>query len=117
MEERNKRIIEFEDKWIPKFADSNVSCYELVETDFADDCFALKFEMDCGQGLRDKYSLRLEDAVLILNRINDIDFLGSIIFSYWRYFNHWAYDSSEINEHRDWFVTMLEKLKELALRV
>ena len=40
MEERNQKIIEFANKWIPKFADSNVSCYDLVDTDFADDCFA-----------------------------------------------------------------------------
>ena len=56
-------------------------------------------------------------AKLILDKVDDIEALASAIFSHWRYFNHWAYISSEINEYRDWFVKMLEKLKELALKV
>ena len=114
MEERNQKIIEFANKWIPKFADSNVSCYDLVDTDFADDCFELKFEMDCGESLNNRFSITLEEALTVLDQIDDIDFLGAAIFSYWRYFNHWAWDASEIDEHRDWFITTLEKLKELA---
>ena len=112
MEERNKMIVKFVDKWIPKFADNKVSCYDLVDIDFANDCFALKFEMDIFESFKAKYGT--DDPIEVLDKVDDIDCLGAAIFSQWRYFNHWAWDASEIDEHRDWFITTLEKLKELA---
>lgn len=118
MENRNEKIVEFAEKWIAKFLDKNVKAYDLVDVEFADECFALSFEMDQGVSFCKKYGTQTaEDCLSVLDKVDDIDVLASAIFSNWRYFNHWAWDASEIDNHRDWFVKMLEKLKELALKV
>ncbi len=48
----------------------------------------------------------------IIDYINDIELLGSAIYSRWRYFNHWAYDGEEILElkNRSWFILALNRL-------
>ena len=48
--------------------------------------------------------------------MNDIDLLGSAIYSQWRYFNHWAYSGEEILElrNRSWFILELDRLAMLA---
>lgn len=116
IETRKRQVIAFADKWIAKFKDEQSTCYDLADdSSFSDDCFKLKFEMDCGHGFCDKYKVaKLEDAVNILSQVDDLDYLASAIFSHWRYFNHWAYGGDEIMEHRDWFIATLERLKELA---
>ena len=116
MEDRNKQIVEFVDKWIPKFADKKTIHLVAEQIDFGDDCFALKFEMDCGQSFQEKYNCPLEKAMSIADQVDDLDCIASAIFSYWRYFNHWAYFPSEIRDHQDWFIVMLNRLKELAAR-
>lgn len=116
MSNRNERIRDFADKWLAKFQDKNTNGYDLADdASFADSCFALKFEMDCGQGFCKKYGIEnLGEVLSVLDRVDDIDYLASAIFSNWRYFNHWAYSCSEILDHRDWFIATLTKLKELA---
>lgn len=116
MNERNQKIIAFADKWIPKFEDKNTSIFELLEKDFGDDCIALNFNMDTGTSFCEKYGTQtLDDCLSVLDKVEDIDILASAIFSNWRYYNHWAMSISEFDDNsRNWFVTMLEKLKELA---
>ena len=52
----------------------------------------------------------------IINSIEDVDLLGSAIYSKWRYYNHWAYSGAEILEPqvRAWFVSSLNRLEELT---
>ncbi len=48
--------------------------------------------------------------------MNDIELLGSAVYSRWRYFNHWAYKTEEILEHknRTWFILALSRLAVLS---
>lgn len=116
MKNRKHQIISFADKWLAKFSDSNLTGYDLADDPtFADESFALKFEMDCGHEFCEKYNVEtLDKAIEILDSVDDIDYLASAIFSNWRYFNHWAGSCSEILDHRDWFIATLTRLKELA---
>ncbi len=42
-------LVAFGCKWLPKFRDIRVSYCELFDSlDFSSDCFALGFEMNCG---------------------------------------------------------------------
>ena len=52
----------------------------------------------------------------IINNVTDIPLLGSAIYSRWRYFNHWAYDGSEIlnPQNRAWFISALSRLAMLS---
>jgi hypothetical protein len=77
--------------------------------------------MDCGQSIEEKYPRRhiLEnnkELKKIVNEITDVNFLGTAIFSAWRYYNHWAYSASEIAEPevRDWFIIAFTRLIQLT---
>ena len=75
--------------------------------------------MDCGHAFQEKYKdafNNLRTLNRVLDRIDDIDLLGSAIYSKWRYFNHWAYDAAEIlsQPSRGWFVAILSRMKYLA---
>ena len=50
--------------------------------------------MDCGEAFERTYpGIHLGDADElqgVINTIDDINLLGSAVFSRWRYYNHWA---------------------------
>ena len=119
MKERAEAIRQFAAKWLERFNDADVPYIELVDHWMADDCRALGFEMDCGEAFCKDYPVSFHDCDAlseVIDQITDISLLGSAIYSKWRYFNHWAYDGSEILEpqNRKWFVIMLERLKTLS---
>lgn len=112
-------IVSVCDKWMEKFTDADISYVELVDHYLADDCNTFGFEMDCGHAFQEKYKdafNNLRTLNRVLDRIDDIDLLGSAIYSKWRYFNHWAYDAAEIlsQPSRGWFVAILSRMKYLA---
>ena len=112
-------IKEFTQKWIIKFQDPNICYIELVEHYFSDDCKELGFEMDSGHAFYERYGSAVNNAdelFTIINEIDDVQLLGSVIYSQWRYFNHWAYSGTEILEpkNREWFIIALKRLEELA---
>lgn len=112
-------IVSFCDKWMEKFTDAEISYVELVDHYLADDCNAFGFEMDCGHAFQEKYRdafNNLSTLSGVLDLVDDIDLLGSAIYSKWRYFNHWAYDAAEIlsQSNRGWFVAVLSRMKYLA---
>lgn len=114
-----KEIHDFAIKWIAKFRDENINYKELVDRYMADDCEALGFEMDCGRSFKKKYGISVgnyEDLETIIDEVMDIPLLGSVIYSKWRYFNHWAYDGREILEpkNRAWFILALSRLEVLS---
>lgn len=116
---RGKDICEFADKWISKFEDQKINYVDLVDHYLADDCEAMGFEMDCGEGFGEKYGGASFDSVRlkrVIGEVDDIMLLGSAIYSRWRYFNHWAYSAEDILEpkNREWFIIALTRLKELA---
>lgn len=109
----------FVEKWIAKFENPNTNYIELVESEFAEDCRDLGFEMDCGHGFEGLYGAAVYNADAlskVIEQVEDITLLGSAIFSRWRYFNHWAYSGAEIvePENRQWFLIGLHRLYNLA---
>lgn len=112
-------IYDFAMKWCDKFRDSKIEYTELIGSAMADDCTALKFEMDGGKAFRNRYgdaTFKEEALKKIIDEVTDIPLLGSAIFSRWRYFNHWA-DSGEAilkPENRAWFLCALERLAVLS---
>ena len=118
-QEELSSIVSVCDKWMEKFTDADISYVELVDHYLADDCNTFGFEMDCGHAFQEKYKdafNNLRTLNRVLDRIDDIDLLGSAIYSKWRYFNHWAYDATEIlsQPSRGWFVAVLSRMKYLA---
>lgn len=117
--ENKSGVYDFAVKWCDKFRDQNINYIELVDHFMADDCVALGFEMDCGHAFEEVYGDAVhnnEELDKIIEDVTDIKLLGSAIYSRWRYFNHWAYDGSEILEfkNRSWFILALSKLSMLT---
>lgn len=79
-----------------------------VEDGFADKCFSLGFEMDSGNSFCERYPKAFNDVEeldKIINEIDDAQFLGTAIFSQWRYITHWSYNSHPLDsEYRPWFI-------------
>ena len=114
-----QQIHDFALKWLSKFQNENVNYLELVDYAFSDDCFAIGFEMDCGNAFQEKYGQAINDCDAlekIIDEITDVSLLGSALHSQWRYFNHWADSASEVLEpdNRKWFVLALERLDSLS---
>ena len=83
------------------------------------DCDALGFEMDCSHAFEEVYGSASYDSNYlkkVIDDVTDISLLGSAIYSRWRYFNHWAYESEEILEikNRTWFILALSRLALLS---
>ena len=76
----------------------------------------LGFVMDCEESASnmfpDEAFNECEGLVKILDKI-DLQTLGNLIYSEWRYWNHWAM-SSMTDKDYDWFVIAFERLAELA---
>ena len=110
-----KEVHNFAVKWLDKFRNQQIDYIELVDHYLADDCDALGFEMDSGEAFSKRYGNAVNnygELKKIIDYINDIELLGSAIYSRWRYFNHWAYDGEEILElkNRSWFILALNRL-------
>ena len=85
-----------------------------VEEGFADKCFSLGFQMDSGNSFCEKYPHAFNDAEeldKIIEKIDDPQFLGTAIFSQWRYITHWSYCSHPLDpEYRPWFICAFGRL-------
>ena len=91
-------------------------CYfedmEYVAEGLAD----LGFEMDCGKAYCEKFC---ESALPNLDELKhflpemDLQTLGNLIFSQWRYWNHWSEAKMEEQDY-EWFVFAFSRLAELA---
>ena len=76
----------------------------------------LGFVMDCGKSAENKFpSVAFAEREGLMKIIDKIDLrtLGNLIFSEWRYWNHWAMGPMT-DEDFDWFVIAFERLAELA---
>lgn len=85
-----------------------------VEEGFADKCFSLGFQMDSGNSFCEKYPHAFNNAEeldKIIEEIDDPQFLGTAIFSQWRYITHWSYCSHPLDpEYRPWFICAFGRL-------
>lgn len=102
----NKEIHKFALKWFDKFRDTKATGRDLCEdTAFADECFALGFQMDCGESFIAAYpDLNVfsdyRELDKIIDSVKDIQLLGSAIFSKWRYFNHWRVIEKKLHSRK-----------------
>ena len=112
----------FTEKYINYFLndfDPNSSTYyDLFDSpDFPDECWSLGFDMDCGESFTKTYGREAWRADIgvssIIDNMDNIEVLGSGLFSKWRYFNHWAYEHATEND-KHWFLMILKRIKELA---
>lgn len=83
--------------------------------DWAQRFWDLGFEMDCGRSFEQRYGQPLGDTRALireLDRIDDVQVLGSAIFSQCRYITHWSY--SPENESADWLIMAFKRLEDLT---
>lgn len=116
-----KKICAFSDKWLKKFSDKEPKLCDLMDYSMADDCLGLGFSLESGHEFIRKYgneTSKLANLKEIIEDINEINLLGSVIFLKWRYFNHWSYDQSEIlkEDNINWFILALSHLYHLAAK-
>lgn len=115
-------LIEFSQKYIDYFSNdfgrNRSSYYKFFESqEFPDTCISLGFEMDCGQSFIAAYGEEswrsLAKLSAIIEKIDDVNLIGSALFSQWRYFNHWSY-SDATDEDREWFLILFKRLNDLV---
>lgn len=115
----DNKVYKFADDWIDEFEMNG--CYEIIENPkFSEGCQELGFEIDMGEKLLEDFPnekvMKPEWMKSHADKIDDIKALGNAIYSNWRWFGHGAYSVSELdkNDNREWFITALNRLKELA---
>ena len=108
-----EQIHAFANHYFDIFRDPKASNFQ-VEEGFAEKCFALGFAMDSGNSFCEKYPKAFNDYSeldKIIEEIDDPQFLGTAIFSQWRYITHWSYCSHPLDEqYRPWFITAFGRL-------
>lgn len=110
---------EFVEKWLKIFTEVPRNADFLFEEEMGNDCFALGFEMDCGHSFDCEYSKgeplnRVDTLTEVINDVDDVELLGSAIFSNWRGITHWSYESGFSAENKAWFLMALNRLNELV---
>ncbi len=116
-----KKICNFSNKWLKKFSNKEPKLKDLMDFSMAEECMELGFSLELGHEFLRKYGKetgKLDKLKEIIDEVNEIDLLGSAVFLNWRYFNHWAYDQSEIlkEDNINWFIFTLNHLYHLAAR-
>lgn len=116
-----KKICNFSNKWLKKFSDKEPKLKDLMDFSMAEEWMELGFSLELGHEFLRKYGKetgKLAKLKEIIDEVNEIDLLGSVIFLNWRYFNHWAYDQSEIlkEDNINWFILALSHLNQLAAK-
>lgn len=116
-----KKICNFSNKWLKKFSNKEPKLKDLMDFSMAEECMELGFSLELGHDFLRKYgkeTSKLAKLKEIIDEVNEIDLLGSVIFLNWRYFNHWAYDQSEIlkEDNINWFILTLNHLYHLTAR-
>lgn len=111
-------IYEFAIKWLEIIKDKKMNYHQIFETnEFPDDCWRIGIEMDGCRSFNEKYSSdafrELDILKRVINKVDDIQALGNLIFSKWRWFNHGDYVAYK-PEDEEWFIIALTRLAELT---
>lgn len=108
-------IKKFISKWQPILTHWNGAA---EDPQFVDDCWACGFEMDRGESFVAAFSgkevLRANVLREIIETVDNSKFLGTAIFSYWRYLTHW-HEASLPGDAIEWFSIAFNQLEKLAL--
>lgn len=109
----DSRIHDFADHYFNLYCDPRTTNKQVCDG-FAEKCFDLGFEMDCGNAFCERYPKAFNDYTeleKIIEEIDDPQFLGTAIFSQWRYVTHWSYCSHPLDpEFRPWFISAFGRL-------
>lgn len=109
----DSRIHDFADHYFNLYRDPRTTNKQVCDG-FAEKCFDLGFEMDCGNAFCERYPKAFNDYTeleKIIEEIDDPQFLGTAIFSQWRYVTHWSYCSHPLDpEFRPWFISAFGRL-------
>lgn len=122
----NTKINSFANQWLNKFK-SSASLLREFEFDLGKECEALGFIMDCGDSFNTKYSKEIQELKeqginiysnsdclkKIIDSVDDVEVLGSVIFSQWRYWTHWAM-SALADTDIEWFIVALDRLAKIT---
>lgn len=109
-----EEIHNFAVKWLDKFRDQNINYLELIDHNFCAECNALGFKTDLGNMFIEKYGdafCNYEVLNNIIDEVNDIQLLGSAIYSRIDYFSNLE-EKERISEpqNRTWFILSLGRL-------
>ena len=108
-------ICKFAEKWQKKFAERS---HDTGEKIFADECCALGFKIDMGISLKEAFpNIKVEnpeDIKAVINSIEDVEFLGTAIYSYWRWRCKLEWGIIHNAETREWMLSALNRLIELT---
>lgn len=111
---KKMQIIEFIKKWQPILTRWNGAA---EDPQFADDCWSCGFEMDRVESFvaafPGKEVLRANVLREIIESMDNSKFLGTAIFSYWRYLTHW-HEAPLPEDAIEWFSIAFDRLKKLA---
>lgn len=103
------------------FNPESASYYDFFESSyFPNECWLLGFEMDCGVSFTKVYGegawYSYRNLSKVVDKMNDIQIIGSALFSKWRFFNHWS--CSHANEDdKKWFLMLLKRIQKVAIGV
>lgn len=109
-------IISFCNKWIQKFSDDGTTEYQVFEDmSFPHGCGEFGWEIDQGLSFKERYPCNsYEEALTYLPQVTEIHLLGNLLFSRWRYYNHWGFPGESGLSHKEWFIKVLARIRELA---
>ena len=105
------KIHAFAERWISEFQARHIRSAEQL---MGDECAALKFVMDRGKSLVEKYPdawLDNENFDRCIKEIDDLQLLGNAIYSKWRFYQYWACSPWDVRR----FLAALNRLAELSL--
>ena len=113
----NSIINSFAKKWREIIS---ASYDDIASGEFAEECFALGFGMDLGESLKKAFpGVNVEKAAgfkTVVNSIDDVFFLGTAIFSYWRWLTHWmGWGEIYSDDAKEWFMLAFDRLQELSV--
>lgn len=108
-----REIHEFAIKWFEKYRGEKTTEHEAA-AGFSEECFSLGFEMDCGHSFENAFQ-DYESLDKRIERVDDVDLLGSAIFSKWRDITYRADHETLLSpENRPWFILAFARLATLT---
>jgi len=110
------KLHSFVRKWRPLFSSKNSRIFDSDE--FPEGAWECGLEMDCGKSFEKAYPNinttpnNTKELKVALTKVDNELILGNLIFSMWRYWNHWVMSEPE---EKDWlhFDIMFARLEEM----
>lgn len=123
----NGKINAFASKWLNKFRGEKSPYFWREFENLGNEYEALGFIMDCGNSFNAKYSREIQELKeqginiysnsdclkKIIDSVDDVEVLGAVIFSQWRYWTHW-HMGSLADTDIEWFIVALDRLAKIT---